>query len=499
MSDHAADTPVIVGVGICQERLLDPSECVEAAELMARAARIAAADAGAEGLLGEIESVSVPQGLWQYRDPGRLVAERLGCPEAKTAVSDLGVLQLTLVNELCGAIARGEQRVGLVVGGEAKFRELRAMITGTSVTETAQSEDTPPADVRYSSSDPFCTDLEAECGLRSPVEFFAIIESALRHARGLGIEEHRDAVARLYSSFADIAAANPNAWKREPVPAENIRDASAKNQMLAFPYTKLHSTSWNVNRAAAILVCSAARATEAGLDPRRWIFPLSAAESKHVVPLARQRSLHSHPGTVRTGERARSLAGVASTDVTAAELYSCFPAAIQSFARDLELSADCAPTVTGSMTFAGGPFNHASIEGVARMVEVLREQDSAHATDRHVGVVSNLSGIFGKQACALFSGAPNESGYVCDDITAEVAEEDVPVPMDEDYLGPVTVVGYTVVFDKEGPTHAIAICDTPDGARTVGRSEDAELLAAMMREEHCGRTVTISSRGIFAA
>lgn len=91
----------------------------------------------------------------------------------------------------------------------------------------------------------------------------------------------------------------------------------------------------------AILVCSAARAAQLGLRRAGWIHPLTAAHSKHVVPLAQQRRLDSHPGTVLSGERALALAGASARDVTAAELYSCFPAAIQSFAQDLRLDESC--------------------------------------------------------------------------------------------------------------------------------------------------------------
>ena len=34
------------------------------------------------------------------------------------AISDLGVLQLTLLSDLCRAIAAGEQTIGVVTGGE---------------------------------------------------------------------------------------------------------------------------------------------------------------------------------------------------------------------------------------------------------------------------------------------------------------------------------------------------------------------------------------------
>jgi acetyl-CoA C-acetyltransferase len=175
------------------------------------------------------------------------------------------------------------------------------------------------------------------------------------------------------------------------------------------------------------------------------------------------------------------------------ELYSCFPAAIQSFARDLRVADTCPWTVTGAMPFAGGPYNSFSLEGVARMVEVLRGSDGSA---RRIGLVSNLSGIFGKQACALFSNQANPDGYRYEDVTATVAPRDRPLPLDGDYTGPATIVGYTVVFRAGTPSHAIAICDTPGGGRTVVRSEDGALLESMTREEFCGRVVQVAGAAL---
>src|SRR5256712_4212688 len=399
MKELTPNTPVIVGIGFEQETSEDPTQCAEPWQLMVRAVRLAAADAGSEALLAQIESISVPQGMWEYRNPGRLIADALGCPSARSILSDLGVLQLSLLSDLCRAIAAGEQHMGVITGGEAKFRELRGAKMGQSVANTEQPPDTPPPDVHHTSSDPRASELEARAGLSSPVELFAIMESALRHAEGLDVDRHRDRIAQLYSRFSAVAAGNPRAWRREPMSPQAIRDPSPRNAMLAFPYTKRHSSQWNVNQAVAILVCSAARAAQLGLERDGWIFPLAAAQSKHVVPLAQQQRLHTHPGTVLSGDRALTLAGISARDVDAAELYSCFPAAIQSFARDLKLPETCPWTVTGAMPFAGGPYNSFSLEGVARMAEVLRGGGS----ERRIGLVSNLSGIFGKQACALFS------------------------------------------------------------------------------------------------
>ena len=488
MPEMPLNTPVIIGVGFYQEKLDDALASAEPVALMIHAIKDAARDAGSEALLAELESISVEQGMWDYRNPGKLIADAIGCPNAKSILADLGVLQMTPLFNLFDAIESGEQHIGVVTGGEAKYRELRAKINGQTVSNTQQGEDTPAPDVYHPTPDPFATDVEAAAGIFMPVELFAVIESAIRHSQGLTIEQHRDAIANLYSGFSEIASRNPHAWSQDIVPAADIRNAGGKNAMLAFPYTKKHNSQWNVNQAVAILVCSYGKAKELGLDNSRWIYPVAAAQSRHVVCLAQQKQLHSHPGTVMAGERVYALAGITSKEVTAADMYSCFPSAVQSFAHDLKLDTTCPWSVTGSMAFAGGPYNHGALDGVARMVEVLREPGNERT---RYGLTSNLSGIFGKQAVALFSNQPNKNGYCFDDITEAVAAVDKPLPVTGDYTGVATVVGYTVVFNKDEPTHAFAYCDTPTGARTVVKSADKALITLMTQEEFVGRTITI--------
>ncbi len=507
--DLPPNTPIIVGVGFQQEKLEDPTASAEPYRLMVEAVRKAAADAcrapsmhgsgarrqadaGSDALIPAIESITVPQGMWEYRNPGKMIADALGCPAAKSILAGLGVLQLGLLSDLCNAIAAGEREIGVVTAGEAKYRRLRSTITGQPVADTA-SDGWPPPDEHQTSTDMWCSDLESKRGLTSPVEFFAIIESALRYARGISIERHRDDLAALYSAFSKVAAENPHAWFRDPRDVEEIRDATPKNPMLAFPYTKRHASQWNVNQAVAILVCSAGKARALGLDDARWVYPLAAVQSKHVVAPAQMRHLHTRLGTVVVGERAMALAGVTPKDLAAAELYSCFPAAIQSFAADLQIPAECPWTVTGSMAFFGGPFNNASVEGAAAMVEHLRA-----GTGQRVGLVSNLSGIFSKQSCVVLSNAPSPQGYRFEDVTAEVAAANPPLPIREDYVGPATIVGYTVVFQGGAPSHAIAYCDVPGGARTVVRSSTPALLDALMRDEGVGKTVQVAADGDFS-
>lgn len=491
MNAPKANTPVIIGVGFYQEKKDDPLESQEPYQLMLEAIADAARNAGAANIAQQFDSISVQQGMWEYPNPGKLLADELGCPKAKSILADLGVLQLTPLFDLCNAIASGEQAMGVVTGGEAKFRELRGKITGQAVSNTVQEESTAPPDVHLTSADPFASPLESEAGIFLPVQYFAIIESALRHHRGLSVEQHRDQVAQLYSGFSEIASRNPHAWNRSPVAAEDIRNPSDKNSMLAFPYTKRHNTQWNVNQGVAIIVCSVAKAEALGLDSKHWVYPLAAVQSRHVVCLSQQKTLYSHPGTVIAGQRARALAGINQQDIDTADLYSCFPAAVQSFALDLELQDQCPLSVTGSMAFAGGPYNHSALDGAARMAEVLRSGESIDGDGRRVGLVSNLSGIFGKQACALFSNQAGEQPYGFEDITEEVAAQDPPLELDGDYSGPATIVGYTVTYNKETMVQGFAYCDTPSGARTVAKTDDAQLMQQMTEQEFCGRQVQV--------
>lgn len=498
MESVPPNTPVIAGVGFCQNHSEDPRDCPEPCQLMIDAIRDAAMDAGAPALVRSLESIAVQQGMWGYRNPGRLLAEALDCPGTKSVLSDLGVLQLTPLFDLCRAIAAGEQSIGVVTGGEAKFRELRSKITGIAVGDTEQPADTPAPDLHLTSPDPFATHAEGQAGLFLPVEYFAVIESALRHYKGWTIDEDRDRIAALYSEFSHIAASNPHAWSTEPMSAAAIRDPVGKNAMIAFPYTKRHNSQWNVNQAVAIIVCSAARANALGIDRSRWIYPISAARSRHVNCLAQQRTLYSHPGTVVAGERACALAGVEPRAIQAADLYSCFPSAVQSFALDLKLEGVCPWSVTGSMAFAGGPYNHAALDGVARMVEVLRDGEGMPLGERRIGLVSNLSGIFGKQGVVLFSNEPNARGYRFEDVTDIVAAQDPPVAVITGYAGPATIAGCTVSYKNNEISHGFAYCDTPAGQRTVVRIEEHALLEAMTREEFVGRAASIGEDGILA-
>ena len=76
-----------------------------------------------------------------------------------------------------------------------------------------------------------------------------------------------------------------------------------------------------------------------------------------MLPMPMRRDLHRWPAFALAAE-ALFETGRSVADVGPVDLYSCFPAAVQTGALELGLPLDRPLTVTGGMTFGGGPLNN---------------------------------------------------------------------------------------------------------------------------------------------
>ena len=104
-------------------------------ELMVDAARAAAEDAGAVRLLEQIDWVAVVGGLWSYRNPGQLIADLIGAPDARTALTGIsGTAPVDLLGVAAERISRGEIDVALIVGGEARWSHQQLKRNGVEPT-----------------------------------------------------------------------------------------------------------------------------------------------------------------------------------------------------------------------------------------------------------------------------------------------------------------------------------------------------------------------------
>ena len=108
----------MVGVGQYLHREGDP---LEPTDLMVEAVRRAEADAGLAGVAASADVVAaVPTFSWRYRDPGRLVADRVGATTARTwYVTVGGNSPQRLLNKLAVEIHEGRADLAVLCGGEA--------------------------------------------------------------------------------------------------------------------------------------------------------------------------------------------------------------------------------------------------------------------------------------------------------------------------------------------------------------------------------------------
>jgi acetyl-CoA C-acetyltransferase len=483
-------TPVLVGVGLQSQRAPEPLDADEPLSLMRRATDKAARDAGAPAVLREIDCVYVPKGRWRYRDPGRAIATSFGSPDATSVLARVGVLQESLVADACNNITGGSADVCLVVGGEAGFRLLCATKRGHELHD--EQQDTEP-DVTWRADSPIMLDAEiAALPAQDAVGYYAIIAAAARAARGRSISEDVAATAALYSELSEIAALNPYAWKRSPVTAEAVTADSASNPMLAFPYRQEHVSRWSVDQASALIFTSVEKARELQIDPSRWVYPVSSGISNAMVPLSQRVAVGEAPGARQAASAALGHAGITAGSLDLLELYSCFPIALQLHAAALGVpSASPAPSLTGGMRYAGGPYNNFVLHATAQLALALRQ------TGR-IGLISSVSGVLTKQAFSVWSKAPAQNQFRSIDVSEAVLAHSPPRQLAEGYAGVASVVGYTVLAKRpDRPARAVAVVETPDSQRVIVWSVSNPVVQAMKAKEFCGRLVFVAGDGTF--
>ena len=484
MSDCPDNTPVLVGVAAVQQKNPDFTQALEPVALMERALRDAAADAGSQALLTRADEISVPKSLWGYRDPGRWLADAVGADGATTLLADFGITQQSFFTRACRRILAGEIGIALVVGGEARYRDQCAAKAGGQATESVQEAIEP--DLFLVPEAEMFSEVENASGLGMPVGFYAIMDSALRHRQGLTPDEHRDQMAQMYARFSEIAAANPDAWADEAVAADFIREHSAGNRMLAFPYTKLHNSQWTVDQAAGLILCAASVAEELDIPRDKWVFPRASAESNFMSVVASRGDLGASPGFHFAGEAVSRLSGVDINSVRLRELYSCFPFAVRTQLQEFGMDSQGDVSVTGGMTFGGGPLNNFVFQATVKMAQLLRQNPG------ELGLVTTVSGVVTKQACALWSTEPGAGGWAHEDVTEQARAATELRELVADYAGEGTVAGYTVLYQGMDPWRGIAVFDLPGGRRTVAYSEDADLMARMMAQEFVGQVCQLA-------
>ena len=486
-------TPVLIGAGQISHRVDQGADPVEPADLIAEALRRGAEETGAgpKALAGADAIHIISLLSWRYRNAALVVAERLGAAPRDTSLSGLGGNSpQSVLNQACLDIQAGRADLVLLGGAETWRTRSSNKAKGVDAGWTRQSDDVPlprasTPDVSMSAAG------EQARGVILPVQVYPLFEQAIRIELGRGIDEHLALISDMWAQFSEVAAANPHAWIQQAYSAEEIRTATPQNRMIGYPYTKLMNSNNAVEQGAGVILCSAERADALGVTRDRWVFPYSGTDAHDHYFVSNRDRVGRSPAMHIAGAAALELAGTTVDDVAHVDLYSCFPSAVEIAANELGLGLDRQLTVTGGLSFAGGPWNNYVMHSIATMAGVLRDDPGA------LGLISANGGFITKHAFGVYGTEPPTTPFRHAEPQAEI--DALPSrELCEDPAGEADIEAWTVMFDRDGaPETGILVGLLGDGRRAWGVTTEPGTVKAMVTEELAGRRAALRPDGAF--
>jgi acetyl-CoA C-acetyltransferase len=257
--------------------------------------------------------------------------------------------------------------------------------------------------------------------------------------------------------------------------------------MVAYPYTKRMCSNWFTDQAAAVLLCSTELADALGVPLDRRVYPHAGTSGSDTAFITHRAALTRSPAIEIAGRRVLELTGVTMDDIAHVDVYSCFPSAVQIAVRELGIDAARSLTVTGGLSYFGGPRANYVTHSIATMVGVLREDPGAR------GLITANGGYLTKHAFGTYSTTP-PAWFRVQGTQAEIDTRPTRAAA-EGYTGPAQVEASTVLCTKGRPTTAVFSCLAPDGGRTFAFSEQDDVLEAASSVELAGTRVHVGLDG----
>jgi acetyl-CoA acetyltransferase len=456
--------PVMIACGESVDRTRDPGSGLEPLALMAKAVEALEDDAGVR-LRDEIDWISII-GLasWRYRDPVGELAAFIGltnAPQGRYWPMG-GETPVSALLEASRRIAAGDDAVTLICGAESQYTASRARRAGIELPWTPFARDAGGLERAVSYINP----LAVRHGVIMPVTVYPFYEAGSAASWGQTPAQASEESAVLWSRYAAAAATNPSSWITTPYSPEEIRQPSADNRMIAWPYPKRMVANPNVNQGAAVVVTSLAKARSLGIREERMAFIIGGAAAAEPRDWLLRDGYASSTAQTVVLWRAQALCESNGSAPQALELYSCFPCVPKMARRTLGFGPDVAPTVTGGLSFFGAPLNNYMTHAACAMLRRLRN-----------GAMNGLlygQGEFVTKHCALVL-SRQPAGYEAlarpDTSQQEVRTAYGQVPAIVEREGDATIETFTVLYDEEGRAQrGMLIVRFTDGARSLVRT-----------------------------
>jgi acetyl-CoA C-acetyltransferase len=483
-------SPCIVGVA---QRTVRPGPGVESPEplvLWEEMGRSAARDSGRASLLDHLDTLKVVYTQsWQYDDPPGRLAARLGVGPPDRLYSGIGgTTPQVLVGEAADAIREGRSEVALVVGAEALYTRRKLKKEGRRPEWSFKDPERKP----FPFEAPFLP-AEVAHGVFQAWLTFPVFDIARRARLGIEPGEYREQLGRLMAPMTQVAAANPHAWFPTRRTVEELIRPTPDNRMVGYPYTKYMVSVMDVDMAAAVALCSHAKAEELGIPRDRRVYLHGWCYATDVTYVAERQDMWESPAMRAASSSALSAAGADIDAVAHLDLYSCFASSLNLAIDALGISPDDPRplTVTGGLPFFGGAGSDYMLHSIATMAGRLRSDPGSLGLVSGVGMhmTKHVFGVYGTEP-------PGQAGYP-ERERVQARLDSLPRRRVRDtYTGPVEVAAYTIAHARRGePEWGLVIADLPGGDRCYARIEDPALLLAAEENELVGETLEVVATG----
>jgi acetyl-CoA C-acetyltransferase len=319
-----------------------------------------------------------------------------------------------------------------------------------------------PSDTAFDnrlSTFPILSRTEIRHGIISMPLAYSLIENARRMELGLSDDAYAQELAALWSAFSAKAEGRTHAqFPGYRTPEAMLSDDNA-NYPLTDIYRRWHVAQDAVDLGGAIILTSAGKARDMGVPQDKWVWLAGAAEAAEP-PLAERGVIHRSAALDFAIPAALGQAGIAASDLGPVDIYSCFPCAV--FAAVDTMNDAGRPlgdyTLTGGLSFFGGPGNGYSMYNIAAMVDALRHDGSKPA------LVTANGGVMSKQAVGIYTASQPSIAWSGEAAKGYVAKQ---IALDDAPQGKGRVLSFVRSAGKDGFGPATLILEMENGARAM--------------------------------
>jgi acetyl-CoA C-acetyltransferase len=480
MAKFDTSAPVIVAVGEASRKTV-LGEWPTPTQIAGSAIRAALADSGAADMLAaaidcvvatrSFEDSGVSVGTGSPDNVPESYAKAGGVSATRYIYGDIGGQSpQALVNQIAGALRRGEMKAALLVSAEANGTAKRARKAGIEL-DWRMASDTAFEDQRADFA--ILDRAEIRHGIVSMPLAYSLIENARMAKSGLGHDVYSAGMAALWSAFSQKSLNRQHAQFPKHWSAKALMEDADGNYQLTDIYRRWMVAQDAVDVGAALILTTAGTAQELGIAPDKMVWLTGAAEASEP-PISARGNIAGSDALCFAMGAALDQAAITATALGPIDLYSCFPCAVSAGIDALGDPARALGdyTLTGGLTFFGGPGNGYAVHSLVAVVQGLRTDRSRPA------MVTANGGVMSKQAVGIYGPAQPElpwSGDTAKGYQAKsIARDDAPDGKARilSYVRPVTkdVAGSaTLLLEMVDGARALAVLDDSDAAHLAGR------------------------------